>query len=238
MNTENARQIIQAKASLKRTPSRLFATDFASNPTRLYVTAEFAQTSSPASANMKANLVNVLHQCRTSPDLQGFYFQPTDPMGQYLHYEIFLDQLSCSNVLVGPLCMTLIDAPTDNIDNFVEAIVPSFNGIAPDDGLKASLRELIAIAMSYGSAASPANVTQFVLSQSPGELFFSVYAFGLGIEDGNQIYTISGKDSRQVALTQGQYVVTDSSAWETPSGEGFLNQLEVFSKYVTTLENP
>jgi hypothetical protein len=104
--------------------------------------------------------------------------------------------------------------------------------------LKASLRELIAVAMSYGSAASPANVTQFVLSQSLGEVVFSVYAFGLGIEDGNQIYTISGKDNRQVALTQGQYVVTDSSASETPNAEEFLNQLEVFSKYVTTLENP
>jgi hypothetical protein len=235
MNTESARQIIQAKASSKRMPSRLFATDFASNPTRLYVPAEFARTSSPAIANMKATLVEILEYCRTSStDMQGFFFQPTDPMGQYLHYEIFLDQLSCSNVQVGPLCMTLIDAPTDNIDNFVEAIVPSFNGIAPDDGLKASLRELIAIAMSYGSAASPANVTQFVLSQGPDEVFFSVYSFGLGIEDGNQIYTISGKDNRQVALTQGQYVVTDSP----PVGEGFLNQLEVFSKYVTTLENP
>jgi len=123
-------------------------------------------------------------------------------MGQFAAFQQFWEALCTDGRILAPspFCRSVPNGFHDiaggTIDDWANAFVPLFNGIAPDSQLKNSLSELIGTAYSWAPPqdGNIYNHTQFVLSEGDGQVLFSVRA--LKVDSAIQLY------QGQIALTE------------------------------------
>lgn len=199
-------------------PSILF--DITTCVTGVYVTdgfmtnadAQATDTSYPAS--MYDALTSAIDFGRTQV-LNDPYFDPKNPLNQYFSYQSFTGNIAGLGLQSGdagsiPIDLGSLTSGDGPIDTLIEAVLPYFKGIAPNesDGLKASLRDLISTAVSWGTPGEVINVVQFVLSQGDGQVLFQYYSFPILLTDGKMIST-----EVTFHLPYGQVLMTESE-WE------------------------